>query len=187
MYRTNSRTALTVSELNGDSLTFTWLLQLTFLPFTQSEIFRYLRLNVLSAILLPKICRVSVHRGGWCLPQCMLGCHTPPWDQADPPGTRQTHPTPPGPGRPPRPGRHPPRDQGDPPGTRQTPPGPGRPPQDQADPPGSRLQHTVYERPVRILLECILVITCGVSILLVHILLVRNPGLLYHLLPMISG
>ena len=31
-------------------------------------------------------------------------------------------------------------------------------PPDQADPPpGSRLQHTVYERPVRILLECILV------------------------------
>ena len=42
----------------------------------------------------------SVHRGGGCLPQCMLG-YTPP--------------------------------------------------------PGSRLQHTVYERPVCILLECILV------------------------------
>ena len=48
----------------------------------------------------------------------------------------------------------PPRDQ--------TPPGPDpsppeqTPPQDQT-PPGSRLQHTVYERPVRILLECILV------------------------------
>ena len=61
-----------------------------------------------------------------------------------PPPTRQT---------PPGPGRHPPR-------TRQTPP-----PRDQADTPqtrqtpplGSRLQHTVYERPVRILLECILV------------------------------
>ena len=46
-----------------------------------------------------------------------------------------------------------------------SPPGPGRPPWDQADPPGdqadpppgSRLQHMVYERPVRILLECILV------------------------------
>ena len=36
--------------------------------------------------------------------------------------------------------------QGDPPGTRKTPS------------PGSRLQHTVYERPVRILLECILVL-----------------------------
>ena len=69
-----------------------------------------------------------------------------PWDQADtppdqaglplgpgrPPGTRQTTPTHP----------HPP-----PPWTRQT-------------PPGSRLQHTVYERPVRILLECILVFCC---------------------------
>ena len=65
-----------------------------------------------------------------------------------------------------------------PPGTRQTPPGPGRPPRDQAEPPpptppldlgrpppgpdtlpspGSRLQQTVYEWPVRILLECILV------------------------------
>ena len=60
----------------------------------------------------------------------------PPWDQAD---------------NPPRPGRHPP-DQADTPQTRQTPPGPGRP-----HPLGSRLQHTVYERPVRILLECILV------------------------------
>ena len=96
-----------------------------------------------------------------------------------PPQTRQT---PPRPGRPPRsgrspgPGRHPP-DQADTPQTRQTPqdqadprdqadppgpggpPRPGRPPLDQADPPppGSRLQHTVYERPVRILLECILV------------------------------
>ena len=45
----------------------------------------------------------------------------------------------------------PPPDQADPPQTRQTPPGPGR------SPPRSRLQHTVYERPVRILLECILV------------------------------
>ena len=34
------------------------------------------------------------------------------------------------------------------------PPGPGRPP---PPPPGRRLQHTVNERPVRILLECILV------------------------------
>ena len=66
---------------------------------------------------------LSTGRGG-CLPQCMLGCHTPPgpgrppWDQGDPPG----------PGRPPW-------DQADPPGTRQTPPGPGRTPQDQADTP----------------------------------------------------
>ena len=97
----------------------------------------------------------SVHGGG-DLPQCMLGYHPPrpgrpPPDQADTPsGTRQA-----------------PWDQADPPRTRQTPPpGPGRPPRtrqtphpDQADtPPGSRLQHTVYERPVRILLECILVL-----------------------------
>ena len=62
-----------------------------------------------------------------------LAGRTPP-DQAD---------TPPGPGRPPRP-----PDQADHPAprTRQTPPL------------GSRLQNTVYEWPVRILLECILVI-----------------------------
>ena len=101
---------------------------------------------------------LSTGEGG-CLPQCMLGCHTPP-------GTRQTPRwrTPPGPGRPPQ-------DQADPPGWRNCPPpGPGRPPQmenspgtrqtppwDGEPPLGSRPQHTVYERPVRILLECILV------------------------------
>ena len=77
-------------------------------------------------------------------------------------------PLPPGPGRPPPdqadtpgPARHTPLDQADiPPDQADTPPdqadtnppGPGR-----HSPPGSRLQHTVYERPVRILLECILV------------------------------
>ena len=93
------------------------------------------------------------------------GSGRPPWDQADPPGTRQT---PLGPGRPPwirqiPPDQAgPPWDQVDPPppGTRQTPPGSGR------RPPGSRLQHTVYERPVRILLECILVIPYFCQILL---------------------
>ena len=51
-----------------------------------------------------------------------------------------------------------PPDQADP-GTRQTPPGPDRPlPGPGRSPPGSRRQHTVNERPVRILLECILVI-----------------------------
>ena len=59
---------------------------------------------------------------------------------------------------PPRPGRTPPEqgdplDQGDSSGTRQTPPGTRQTP-----PPGRRLQHTVIERPVRILLECILVL-----------------------------
>ena len=104
-------------------------------------------------------------RGGGCLPQCMLGCQPPlnqadpPWDQADPPGPgrppgiRQTSPQ--DQADPPGPGRHPP-------GTRQTPRDQADTPQDQADTPpgppsGSRLQHTVYERPVRILLECILV------------------------------
>ena len=69
---------------------------------------------------------LSTGGGGGCLPQCMLGCHTP-----HPPGWRA------------------------PPGWR-TPPLPG-----------SRLQHTVYERPVRILLECILVgnnIICAMHI-----------------------
>ena len=98
---------------------------------------------------------------GVCLSACWDAIPPPP-DQADPP---------PGPGRPPQ-TRETPPDQGDPPQTRETPLGPGRPPRtrrtprDQADvppmtrktPPGSRLQHTVYERPVRILLECILVL-----------------------------
>ena len=89
--------------------------------------------------------------------------------QVHPPGTRQVHPpgpgryTPPGPGRytplpdqvhPPRPGRYTPPGPGRyTPRTRYTPPGPGRytPPQ------SSRLQNTVNDRPVRILLECILI------------------------------
>ena len=102
---------------------------------------------------------------GGCLPQCMLGCHTPldgeppgwrnpPWDQVDPP-TPDSQPldgeSPPGPGRPPD-GELPQMEN--PPGTRQT------PQMEKPPPPGSRLQHTVYERPVRILLECILVILC---------------------------
>ena len=57
--------------------------------------------------------------GGGGLPQCMLGCHTPP--------------------------------DGEPPLGWRTPPGWRTPA------PRNRLQHTVYERPVRILLECILV------------------------------
>ena len=68
---------------------------------------------------------------------------------------------------------NPPRDQAGPrPTAGRTPPGPGRPPPDQAGPPvrenppwdqadtppGRSLQHTVNERLVGILLECILVI-----------------------------
>ena len=63
----------------------------------------------------------------------------PPWDQTppgpDPPGGRHTPPRPP------------------PLGPDTPPPGPDTPP------PGSRLQHSVNERPVRILLESILVVT----------------------------
>ena len=82
---------------------------------------------------------------GGCLPQCMLGYHPPgadtPWSrhlpEADTPRTR--HP----------PEQTPPE---------QTPPG-ADPPQKQTPPPGSRLRDKVNERPVRILLECILVST----------------------------
>ena len=89
----------------------------------------------------------SVHRGGRVSASVHAGTHhpppsrPPPPDQADPP-----------------PEQTPPLGADSPPRTRQTPPR-SRPHWDQADtpPPGSRLQHTVYERPVRILLECILV------------------------------
>ena len=111
----------------------------------------------------------SVHRGG--LPQCMLGYnHHPPPDPPAP-GSR----APPGPdpqSRHPPGSRHPlvadtphpsgadtPQEQTPqsrhPPETRH-PPGADTPPQEQITP-GSRLRHTVNERPVRILLECILV------------------------------
>ena len=106
----------------------------------------------------------SVHRGGSPEnPPRTRQTPPPPPRQGEPPQTRQT---PPGPGRPPGtrqtpPGRENPPDQADPPGTRQTPPlGPRRtPPAGRTPPPGRRLQHTVNERPVRILLECILVST----------------------------
>ena len=92
---------------------------------------------------------------GGSLPQCVLGYHPPqtrhPLDQGPPdqaplrPGTPQTR-HPPGPGTTPL-------DQAPPPQNRHH---PGRRP---PPPPGSRRQHTVNERPVRILLECILVCT----------------------------
>ena len=70
----------------------------------------------------------------------------PPPGQGDPPWTGRTprQGGTPRAGRPPRAGRNPPG-RVNPPWTRQPPP------------PGSRLQNAVYERPVRILLECILV------------------------------
>ena len=86
--------------------------------------------------------------GEGCLPQCMLG-YPSPLDQ-----TPQTRHHPPGPDTIPPRSRHPPRTRHHP--QEQTPPRPGTPPG--ADPSGSRLQHMVNERPVRILLECILVL-----------------------------
>ena len=91
---------------------------------------------------------------GVCLSACW---DTPPPDQAPPPRSRHHHP--PRTRHPPPPrSRHPPGPGTLPPGADTTTPGPDTPPRDQAPPPpGSRLQHTVNERPVRILLECILV------------------------------
>ena len=104
----------------------------------------------------------SVHRG-------VSRQGEPPWQGGTPPGQGGTppgreNPTPPQQGGTPPAGRNlmgreNPPDQTDshlPPAGRNPPrqgesPGPGRPP------PGSRLQNTAYERPVRILLECILV------------------------------
>ena len=99
--------------------------------------------------LWPRLCFYT------CLWFCPQGAspENPP-DQAEPPWQGE-----------------PPPDQADtkagrtpPPGPRRTPPGPGRQPPPSREnphptspPPGRRLQHTVNERPVRILLECILV------------------------------
>ena len=83
---------------------------------------------------------------------------TPPWSRHPPGADNPREQTPPlgadiPPSRHSLRNRHPPEQI--PPGSRhppeQTPPG------KQTPPPGSRLQHTVNERPVRILLECILV------------------------------
>ena len=95
----------------------------------------------------------SVHRGGSASMHAGIppGPDTPPPEQT-PPRTR--HPPPPR-------SRHP-HPRADPLGAdtpqEQTPPGSRHPPVGaDTPPPESRLQHTVYERPVRILLECILV------------------------------
>ena len=82
----------------------------------------------------------SVHRG-----VCLSAC----WDTPlpDPPGAEPPWP------------RHPPTrplSGADPCPRTRHPPG-SRPPGADTHPPGSRLQYTVYERPVRILLECVLV------------------------------
>ena len=96
--------------------------------------------------------------------------HPPPGADTPTPQSRHPHPqsrhsprsrhpleqTPPGADiprsrHPPPPSRHSPE---------QTPPRSRHPSPEQTPPPGSRLQHTVNERPVRILLECILVWSC---------------------------
>ena len=73
------------------------------------------RNEVVAKVMFLQVC-VCPQGGGGCLPQCMLGCHTPPrWrnppplDQADPPRMKET---PPDGGNPP--GWRPPRDQADP-------------------------------------------------------------------------
>ena len=82
---------------------------------------------------------------------CLSAC----WDI--PPGSRPPlgadPPCPPP--RPDPPGTRPPQEQTTP--REQTPPRADTPPEQTPPLPGSRLQHTVNERPVRILLECILV------------------------------
>ena len=69
-----------------------------------------------------------------------LGSRHPPWSRHPPEQTPPEQTTP---------------------GSRHTPPGSRHPPMEADTPPGSRLQHnTVNERPVRILLECILDPSC---------------------------
>ena len=151
----------------------------------------------------------SVHRGG-VVPQCMLGYPpttpgpdhpTPPPEQTPPPSRpnpRNRHPPgadtpweqiPPGPDTPqeqtPRP---------DTPPQKQTPPRPDAPwsrppgsrhPPDQI-PPGSRRQHTVNERPVSILLECILVICVILFYFEVPCLFLHPSSIAPYILPLLS-
>ena len=96
-----------------------------------------------------------------CFYSCLWFCLQGGVSEADPPGSR--HPpqqTPPW-------SRHCPHPQQTPPGVdtpqvrpppEQTPPGLSTPSQTKYTPPGSRLRHTVNERLVRILLECVLVV-----------------------------
>ena len=86
-----------------------------------------------------RVCH-SVNRRGVCLSACW---GTTPTQEQKPP--RSTHPLL---------SRHPPPEQALP-QSRHPSRWSRQPPR--ADPPGSRLRHTVNERPVRILLECILV------------------------------
>ena len=95
----------------------------------------------------------------------------PPGTRYPPPKTRytpqdQVHPpdqVPPDTRYPPK-TRYTPQDQVHPPRPGTPPPRPGTPPRTGYSPPRSRLQNTVNERPVRILLECILVFFMFASI-----------------------
>ena len=111
----------------------------------------------------------SVHRGGeggLARRPPRLDGGTPQWMESPPPGWMEEPPSPVGWRNPPGGWRTPPGwmenppwvDGGTPPGWMEEPPPP--PPagwRNHPPPSGSRLQHTVYDRPVRILLECILV------------------------------
>ena len=95
----------------------------------------------------------SVHRGEGV---CLNACWDTPWTRHPPPQSRHPrtrHPPPPGADTPTP--EQTPREQTPP--QEQTPPREQTPTEQTPPPPESRLQHTVYERPVRILLECILV------------------------------
>ena len=89
-------------------------------------------------------------QAGTPLPPDQAG--TPP-DQTPP----QTMQVPPGPGRYPHQTRQVPPGPDTPPDQAGTPPGPDTTPGTRPPPPNSRLRDTVNVRPVRILLECILV------------------------------
>ena len=91
------------------------------------------RNEVVAKVIFLQVSVCPQGEGGGCLPQCMLGCHTPRME--NPPPQMENPPSP---------------WDGEPP------PGWRAPPHMESPPPGSRHQHTVYERPVRILLECIL-------------------------------
>ena len=62
------------------------------------------RNEVVAKVMFLQVCVCP--QGGGCLPQCMLGCQTPPWDQADTPQDQEDPPwdqaDPLRPGRPPR-------------------------------------------------------------------------------------
>ena len=118
------------------------------------------RNEVVAKVIFLHLSVILFTRGG--LPQCMVR-YPPPSRSRHPPGAdtppeqtppRSRHPpeqTPPR-SRHPHGSRHPlPQEQTPPPRSR-------HPPRADTPHPGSRLQHTVYERPVRILLECILVL-----------------------------